>query len=59
MVKTKIYIFYWLDDNETIFNTSLPRFYYVYTFMGTAVKTLSRGKKVSRLILREMRNIRK
>lgn len=45
MVKTKMYIFYWLDDNETIFNTSLPRFYYVYTFMGTAVKNSLPWKK--------------
>lgn len=45
MVKAEMYFFYRLDDNETIFNTLLPRFLlYVYLW---SVKTLSRGKTVS------------
>lgn len=32
MVKAEMYFFYRLDDNETIFNTLLPRFYYMYIY---------------------------
>lgn len=32
MVKAEMYFFYRLDDNETIFNTLLSRFYYMYIY---------------------------